>query len=92
VTEKSVQSDPAELSDELATPINTLTIDIDSTLIEHVRTRLERTHRKVEPEALIAALVTSILDNSIYPISANRTESGTIRIGYRLRSFCEPIL
>jgi hypothetical protein len=36
--------------------------------------------------------VTSILDNSGYPISATRTDAGQIRIRYRLRSFSEPIL
>jgi hypothetical protein len=72
----------------------TLTLEIDPSLLEHVRDRLKvkRVHRDTQPHELIAALVTTILDNSGYPISATRTDSGDIRIRYRMRSFSEPIL
>jgi predicted amidohydrolase len=70
----------------------TITIEIDPSLMEHVRGRLAKTARETTPEALITALVTSILDNSGYPIAATRTGAQSIRISYDLRSFAEPIL
>ena len=73
-------------------PTETITIEIDPSLIEHVRGRLARTANNTKPEALITALVTSILDNSGYPIAAARTGAQSIRIRYHLRSFAEPIL
>jgi hypothetical protein len=73
-------------------PAETLTLEIDPSLLEHVRERLAQRHLDSSPEELMAALVTSILDNSGYPLSATRTEAGQIRIRYRLRSFSEPIL
>ncbi len=73
-------------------PTETLMLEIDSSLLEPVRERLAQRHRHTPPEELVAALVTAILDNSGYPISATRTDAGQIRIRYRLRSFSEPIL
>ena len=72
----------------------TLSLEIDPSLLEHVRERLKLRHgqRETQPEEIISALVTTILDNSGYPLSATRTETGQIRIRYRLRSFSEPIL
>ena len=57
-----------------------------------MRGRLAKTARETTPESLITALVTSILDNSGYPIAASRTGTQSIRIGYHVRSFAEPIL
>lgn len=73
-------------------PTETLTLEIDPSLLEHVRERLAQRHRDTAPKELIAALVASILDDSGYPLSATRTDAGQIRIAYRLRSFSEPIL
>ena len=73
-------------------PTETINLEIDPSLIEHVRGRLAKTSRETTPEALITALVTSTLDNSGYPIAAARTGTQSIRIGYHLRSFAEPIL
>lgn len=73
-------------------PTETLTLEIDPSLLEHVRERLAQRHRDTQPEELVAALMTSILDNSGYPLSATRTDDGHIRLRYRLRSFSEPIL
>jgi hypothetical protein len=73
-------------------PTETINLEIDPSLMEHVRGRLAKTARETTPEALITALVTSILDNSGYPIAATRTGAQSIRISYHLRSFAEPIL
>lgn len=75
-----------------SSPTETLTLEIDPSLLEHVRERLVQRHRDSPPEELVAALVTSILDNSGYPLSATRTDDGQISLRYRLRSFSEPIL
>jgi len=75
-----------------SSPTETLTLEIDPSLLDHLRERLLQRHRDTPPEELAAALVTSILDNSSYPLSATRTEDGPIRLRYRLRSFSEPIL
>ena len=70
----------------------TLSLEIDPSLLEPMRERLVQRHRDTPPEELVAALVTTILDNSSYPLSATRTDDGPIRIRYRLRSFSEPLL
>ncbi|WP_462320054.1 hypothetical protein [Halochromatium sp.] len=75
-------------------PPETLTLEIDPSLLEHVRKRLaqRRVQPDTQPEEIVSALVTTILDNSGYPIHASRTDTGQIRIRYRMRSFSEPIL
>ncbi|NBC46917.1 MAG: hypothetical protein GVY22_02765 [Gammaproteobacteria bacterium] len=73
-------------------PAQTLTLEIDPSLLEQVHRQLERARQDIEPEAYLATLVTTILDNSSYPIRASRTDSGDIKLTYHLRSFSEPFM
>lgn len=62
---------------------DTLTLEIDPSLLKHVRKRLKQKHRNAAaPEEVIAALITTLLDNSGYPISAKRMDDDKIRIRY----------
>lgn len=65
----------------------TLTLEIDPSLLEHLREHLAQQHSDTLPEELVAALATTILRYSGYPLSAARTDDGQIRIRYCLRSF-----
>ena len=69
----------------------TIEITIDPRLLEHFRENLQRLGNGEAPEHAIARLVASILDGSAYPITGKWRGDSKVRIGYRLRSFSEPI-
>lgn len=69
----------------------TIKISIDPSLLSHFTENLRRLGNGEAPEQAIARLVASVLDGSSYPLTAKWTGDGEIRIGYRLRSFSQPI-
>ena len=66
-------------------------IVVDPSLVEHVAQHLARKNRTITPEEAITGLVSTILDNSPYPIRAQRTGEREVRISYHVRSFSQPI-
>jgi len=66
-------------------------IIIDPSLLDHFSENLSRQNSSRSPEDAIASLVASILDDSVFPITAERAGKREIRISYHLRSFSQPI-
>jgi len=68
----------------------TIEITIDPSLLDHFTENLNRLESGEAPENAITDLIATILDGSEFPVTAERTGTRKIRIGYRLRSFSEP--
>ncbi|MCB1758255.1 MAG: hypothetical protein KDI68_00550 [Gammaproteobacteria bacterium] len=66
-------------------------ITIDPSLLNHFQENLQRLKCNISPEDSITKLVTGILGRSEYPLEATQTGRRKILIGYRLRSFSQPI-
>jgi len=66
-------------------------ISIDPSLLDHVKEELARTKSKIPPEDAITYVVSSILNNSPYPIGAKQTGKQEIHISYHIRSFSQPL-
>jgi len=66
-------------------------ITIDPSLLDHFSENLSRQNSNRSPEDAIASLVATILDDSVFPITAERTGKKEIHINYHLRSFSQPI-
>lgn len=66
-------------------------ITIDPSLLNHFAENLQRLGNGETPENAIARLVASVIDGSAYPLTAKWKGDAEIRIGYRLRSFSQPI-
>ena len=69
----------------------TIEIIIDPSLLNHFTEQLARKKYRIPPEDAITALVSTVLDNSSYPIRAKQTGRKEIRISYHIRSFSQPI-
>ena len=76
-------------SDTIKTP--TIEITINPSLLNHFTQNLSRQKSRIIPEDAITVLLTTILDNSSYPIKAKRTGKREIEISYHLHTFFEPI-
>ncbi len=76
-------------SDSTQTP--TIEITINSSLLNHFTQNLSRQKSSIMPEDAITGLITTILNNSSYPIKAKRTGKKEIEITYKIRIFSEPI-
>ena len=66
-------------------------ITIDPSLLNHYIENLRRKKSHIRPEDAITKLVATILNNSQFPVEAKQTGDREVRIGYHLRSFCQPI-
>ncbi|MCP3868500.1 MAG: hypothetical protein GY703_10460, partial [Gammaproteobacteria bacterium] len=64
-------------------------IEVDDSLLEQVRERLEERHSTAMPEEAIVSMITDILDGSDLPIGAKKTEDQRILLSYHLRSFSQ---
>ena len=69
----------------------TIHVTIAPSLLEEVREELARKKYTISPEDAITYLVSSILDNSSYPIRANQIGKREIQLKYHIRSFSQPI-
>ena len=69
----------------------TIHVTIAPSLLEEVKERLTQKKYTIPPEDAITYLVSSILDNSPYPIQANRIGKREIQLKYHIRSFSQPI-
>jgi len=66
-------------------------ICIDPSLLDHFTENLGRHNSNTTPETAIVELITSILDDSAFPIEARRSGKNQIQVAYHLRSFSQPI-
>lgn len=69
----------------------TIHVTIAPSLLEEVKEQLAQKKYIIPPEDAITHLVSSILDNSPYPIQANRIGKREIQLVYHIRSFSQPI-
>ena len=69
----------------------TIQVIIAPSLLEEVTERLARKKYNTLPEDAITCLVSTILDNSSYPIQAKQTGKREIHLTYHIRSFSKPI-
>ena len=74
-----------------ANPAPTIAITINPSLLDHFRQNLSRKKARIMPEDAITAFITTILNNSNYPIKAKRTGKREIEISYHIHTFFEPI-
>ena len=68
-----------------------ISITIDASLLEHFREKLNERGSVTQPAEAVTSLLVNILGNSVYPVTAKRTGKREISVGYRVRSFSQPI-
>ena len=76
-------------SDSTKTP--TIEITINPSLLNHFKQHLSRKKSRITPEDAITGLITTIINDTNFPIKAKRTGKKEIEIGYHLHTFFEPI-
>jgi hypothetical protein len=69
----------------------TIDLIIDPSLLDHFTEHLAITKSDIPPDVAITNLVSTILDNSPYPIRTKQTGEREIHITYHIRSFSQPI-